>query len=106
MSLRFVTGRAGTGKTTIMEREIAAELERDPLGPPVIMIVPDQMSYSMELSLSVNFGLNGLIRAQVSTFKRLAWRVLQETGGITRKEVDGFGYRMLVGACWRRTGKS
>ena len=96
MSLRFVTGRAGTGKTTVMEREIAAELERNPLGPAVIMIVPDQMSYSMELSLSVNFGLNGLIRAQVSTFKRLAWRVLQETGGITRKEVDGFGYRMLV----------
>ncbi|WP_432357646.1 helicase-exonuclease AddAB subunit AddB [Sporosarcina sp. UB5] len=96
MSLRFVTGRAGTGKTTVIEREIAAELERNPLGPAVILIVPDQMSYSMELSLSVNFGLNGLIRAQVSTFKRLAWRVLQETGGITRKEVDGFGYRMLV----------
>ncbi|MGN7387082.1 helicase-exonuclease AddAB subunit AddB [Sporosarcina sp. SAFN-015] len=96
MSLRFVTGRAGTGKTTVIEREIAADLERDPLGPAVILIVPDQMSYSMELSLSVNFGLNGLIRAQVSTFKRLAWRVLQETGGITRKEVDGFGYRMLV----------
>lgn len=96
MTLRFVTGRAGTGKTTVIEREIAEELERNPLGPAVILIVPDQMSYSMELSLSVNFGLNGLIRAQVSTFKRLAWRVLQETGGITRKEVDGFGYRMLV----------
>lgn len=96
MTLRFVTGRAGTGKTTLIEREIAAELERDPLGSAIILIVPDQMSYSMEHSLSVNFGLNGIIRAQVSTFKRLAWRVLQETGGITRKEVDGFGYRMLV----------
>lgn len=96
MSLRFITGRAGTGKTTMIEREIAAELERDPLGDAIILIVPDQMSYSMEHSLSVNFGLNGMIRAQVSTFKRLAWRVLQETGGITRKEVDGFGYRMLV----------
>lgn len=96
MSLRFITGRAGTGKTTMVEREIAAELKRDPLGDAIILIVPDQMSYSMEHSLSVNFGLNGIIRAQVSTFKRLAWRVLQETGGITRREVDGFGYRMLV----------
>ena len=60
------------------------------------MIVPDQMSFSVEHSLSVNFNLNGMIRAQVVTFKRLAWRILQETGGITRKEVDGFGYRMLV----------
>ncbi|MEZ7170459.1 helicase-exonuclease AddAB subunit AddB [Sporosarcina sp. OR05] len=96
MTLRFVTGRAGTGKTTLIEGEIAESLEQDPLGPAIILLVPDQMSYSMEHSLSVNFGLKGMIRAQVSTFKRLAWRVLQETGGITRKEVDGFGYRMLV----------
>lgn len=96
MSLRFITGRSGAGKTTFVEREVAAELQRDPMGAPVVVIVPDQMSFSMEHSLSVNFGLKGLIRAQVLTFKRLAWRVLQETGGITRKEVDGFGYRMLV----------
>ncbi|WP_342512948.1 helicase-exonuclease AddAB subunit AddB [Sporosarcina sp. FSL K6-1522] len=96
MSLRFITGRSGTGKTTFIEREIAEELQRDPMGAPVIVIVPDQMSFSMEHSLSVNFGLKGIIRAQVLTFKRLAWRVLQETGGIARMEVDGFGYRMLV----------
>ncbi|NYF23967.1 helicase-exonuclease AddAB subunit AddB [Sporosarcina sp. JAI121] len=96
MSLRFITGRSGSGKTTFIEQEIADELEENPVGAPVIVIVPDQMSFSMEHSLSVNFGLKGIIRAQVLTFKRLAWRVLQETGGITRKEVDGFGYRMLV----------
>ncbi len=96
MSLRFITGRSGAGKTMFIKREIAAELERDPVGAPIIVIVPDQMSFAMEHSLSVNFGLKGIIRAQVLTFKRLAWRVLQETGGITRKEVDGFGYRMLV----------
>ncbi|BAQ10253.1 ATP-dependent helicase/deoxyribonuclease subunit b [Bacillus sp. OxB-1] len=96
MSLRFITGRSGSGKTTFIEREIAAELAERPIGAPIIVIVPDQMSFSMEHSLSVDFGLNGIIRAQVLTFKRLAWRVLQETGGIARKEVDGFGYRMLV----------
>lgn len=96
MSLRFITGRSGTGKTTWIEEEIAAELKERPMGPPIIVIVPDQLSYSMEYSLSVNFGLTGMIRAQVLTFKRLAWRVLQETGGITREEVDSFGYRMIV----------
>lgn len=96
MSLRFITGRSGSGKTTYIEREIAAELSQNPVGSPIIVIVPDQMSFSMEHSLSVNFGLNGIIRAQVLTFKRLAWRILQETSGITRKEVDSFGYRMLV----------
>ncbi|MCZ2259015.1 helicase-exonuclease AddAB subunit AddB [Sporosarcina sp. G11-34] len=96
MSLRFITGRSGSGKTMFIQQEIARSLEQDPLGAPVFVIVPDQMSFSVEHSLSVNFGLKGIIRAQVSTFKRLAWRVLQEAGGITRKEVDGFGYRMLV----------
>ncbi|WP_342508942.1 helicase-exonuclease AddAB subunit AddB [Sporosarcina sp. FSL K6-2383] len=96
MSLRFITGRSGSGKTTFVKQEIATELERNPVGSPIIVIVPDQMSFAMEHSLAVDYGLQGIIRAQVLTFKRLAWRVLQETGGITRKEVDGFGYRMLV----------
>ncbi|MDS9470352.1 helicase-exonuclease AddAB subunit AddB [Sporosarcina pasteurii] len=96
MSLRLITGRSGSGKTQFIQSEIAEMLKQDPLGTPVFVIVPDQMSFSMEHSLSVNYGLAGIIRAQVVTFKRLAWRILQETGGITRKEVDGFGYRMLV----------
>lgn len=96
MSLRFVTGRSGSGKTSFIEREIAASLQQDPMGAPIVLIVPDQMSFSMEHSLSVNFGLNGIVRAQVLTFKRLAWRILQEVGGIAREEIDGFGYRMLI----------
>lgn len=96
MTLRFITGRSGTGKTYTIEQEIVQALRQDPLGAPIVLIVPDQMSYSMEHSLAAEFGLNGMVRAQVLTFKRLAWRVLQETGGITRKEVDGFGYRMLI----------
>lgn len=96
MSLRFITGRSGVGKTKFIQSEIAEMLKQDPMGTPIIVIVPDQISFSMEHSLSVDYGLKGIIRAQVLTFKRLAWRILQETGGITRKEVDGFGYRMLV----------
>ena len=96
MTLRFITGRSGTGKTTLIEQEIAQELKERPMGAPIVVIVPDQLSYSMEYSLSVKSGLSGMIRAQVLTFKRLAWRVLQEVGGITREEVDSFGYRMLV----------
>ncbi|WP_432354656.1 helicase-exonuclease AddAB subunit AddB [Sporosarcina sp. A2] len=96
MTLRFITGRSGTGKTYTIEQEIVKALQTDPLGAPIVLIVPDQMSYSLEHSLAAQFGLNGMVRAQVLTFKRLAWRVLQETGGITKKEIDGFGYRMLI----------
>ncbi|MFJ7668100.1 helicase-exonuclease AddAB subunit AddB [Lysinibacillus sp. NPDC097195] len=96
MTLRIVSGRAGTGKSAFIHREIVEQLNTDPLGHPIYIIVPDQMSYSTEYELTNRHGLHGLIRAQVMTFKRLAWLVLQETGGIARQEVNGYGYRMLI----------
>ncbi len=96
MSLRIVYGRAGTGKTHFVQGEIAESLSHQADGDPIFLIVPDQMSFSTEYSLSAKYGMNGMIRAQAVTFKRLAWRVLQEVGGISRKEIDSFGYRMLI----------
>ena len=96
MSLRIVYGRAGSGKTRFIQEEIANELHRQADGNPIFFIVPDQMSFSTEYRLSSAYGMTGMIRAQAVTFKRLAWRVLQEVGGISRKEVDTFGYRMLI----------
>lgn len=96
MSLRIVAGRSGTGKSTFIYEEIVREIEEKPIGSPVFLIVPDQMSYATEYELTNHHGIHGLIRAQVMTFKRLAWLVLQETGGIARKEINGFGYRMLI----------
>ncbi|ALS76670.1 helicase-exonuclease AddAB subunit AddB [Planococcus rifietoensis] len=96
MSLRIVYGRAGTGKTRFIQEEIADSLKDQADGDPIFLIVPDQMSFSTEYRLSAAYGMNGMIRAQAVTFKRLAWRVLQEVGGISRKEIDTFGYRMLI----------
>lgn len=96
MALRIVYGRAGSGKTRFIQEEIADELKRQADGDPIFFIVPDQMSFSTEYRLSSAYGMQGMIRAQAVTFKRLAWRVLQEVGGISRREVDTFGYRMLI----------
>lgn len=96
MSLRVISGRAGTGKTTLIHKEIINELKQQPLGPPIYLIVPDQMSYQAEYMLTNNYGIQGIIRAQVMTFKRLAWYILQETGGIAKEQLDKIGYRMLI----------
>lgn len=96
MSLRIVSGRAGTGKTAFIHREIVEEIKSNPFGAPIYLIVPDQMSYSTEYQLTNNYDIQGLIRAQVMTFKRLSWHVLQETGGIAKDKVDKIGYRMLL----------
>src|SRR5690606_41160270 len=40
--------------------------------------------------------LTGMIRTQVFSFTRLAWRVLQETGGASRKHISSTGLNMLI----------
>lgn len=96
MSLRVISGRAGTGKTTFIHEEIVKELKEKPLGSPIYLIVPDQMSYQAEHMLTNLYDIKGIIRAQVVTFKRLAWYILQETGGIAKEQIDKIGYRMLI----------
>ena len=48
MSIRFVIGRSGTGKTTLFLDEIRDRLEEQPDGPPVLYIVPEQMTFQSE----------------------------------------------------------
>ncbi|WP_349410181.1 helicase-exonuclease AddAB subunit AddB [Pseudalkalibacillus sp. SCS-8] len=96
MSVRFMVGRSGTGKTTVCLDEIRQELHNAPTGKPIVMLVPDQMTFQMEYELAKTPGLGGMIRAQVFSFSRLALKVLQETGGLTRYHVNSTGMNMLL----------
>ena len=92
MSLRIVSGRSGSGKTTFIHQEIITALQKAPIGDPIFGRVNPGYNYGYYTFYNQDSGLPGLIRAQVTTFKRLAWRVLQETGGIAKEEISGFGY--------------
>ncbi|HZG61561.1 MAG TPA: helicase-exonuclease AddAB subunit AddB [Anoxybacillus sp.] len=96
MSLRFILGRSGSGKTTTCLNEIRKQLEEKPNGEPIIYLVPEQMTFQSEYALINTPGLGGMIRAQVFSFTRLAWRVLQETGGMSRYHLSDVGVRMLL----------
>jgi ATP-dependent helicase/nuclease subunit B len=96
MSLRMVTGRSGSGKTQMCMNEIRDRLLENPEGAPIIYIVPEQMTFSTEYRLATNPILGGMIRAQVYSFSRLAWRILQETGGISRYHLSSVGISMLI----------
>lgn len=96
MSLRMVSGRSGTGKTAMFLDEIRIRLEENPEGPPIIYIVPDQMTFLSEYRLAAQTASGGMIRAQVYSFSRLAWRILQETGGISRIHLSSVGMSMLI----------
>jgi ATP-dependent helicase/nuclease subunit B len=92
----MVFGRSGSGKTTMLLDEICSRLSDNPEGSPIIYIVPEQMTFLSEYRLATDPGLGGMIRAQVFSFSRLAWRVLQETGGISRYHISSVGISMLI----------
>jgi ATP-dependent helicase/nuclease subunit B len=96
MSLRFVLGRSGTGKTSYCLGEIGARLRAQPDGPPLIMLVPEQATFQTESALLKQDGIDGTIRAQALSFRRLAFRVMQETGGTALIPIGDTGKHMLL----------
>ncbi|MGE5421802.1 MAG: helicase-exonuclease AddAB subunit AddB [Ignavibacteriales bacterium] len=96
MSLRFIIGRAGYGKTTRCLNEINQELLQSPKGSALILLVPEQGTFEMEKALVSLAGLEGTIRANVLSFRRLAWRVLNEVGGAARPHLQETGRRMII----------
>lgn len=79
MAVRFILGRAGSGKTMRCLREIASLCQGEPLGDPLIFLVPDQATFEMEKELAALCG-GGTFRAQILSFRRLAYRVLSLRG--------------------------
>ncbi|PZD93947.1 helicase-exonuclease AddAB subunit AddB [Paenibacillus sambharensis] len=104
MALRFVLGRSGAGKTQLCLNEIRRELELGPDGPPLIMLVPEQATFQTEYTLARTPGLAGTIRAQVMSFRRLAFRVMQETGGTALVPISDNGKNMLLYKIVQRLG--
>lgn len=96
MTLRFIIGRAGAGKTRACLDAVRGELRTRPAGPPLILLVPEQASFQTEYALAATPGMPGFIRAQVLSFRRLAYRVLQEVGGAARAHIGELGKRMVL----------
>lgn len=96
MGIRFVFGRAGTGKSTLCLEEIRSELRLKPWGAPLILLVPEQATHQMEVTLANTPDLGGSLRAQVLSFRRLGWRVFSETGGGQKVLIGAIGKRMLL----------
>ncbi|WP_219836293.1 helicase-exonuclease AddAB subunit AddB [Paenibacillus sp. R14(2021)] len=98
MALRFVIGRSGAGKTHHCLTAISNRLLDQPDGAPLIMLVPEQATFQTEYALlgGPQAQLNGTIRAQALSFRRLSFRVMQETGGTALTPISENGKNMLL----------
>lgn len=94
MSFQFILGRAGSGKTHLILNEITDRLKHEEKN--IIFIVPDQMTFQMEYELVKRQENKAIINSQVFSFTRLAWKVLQETGGISRIHIGDIGISMIL----------
>lgn len=95
MSLKLIYGRAGSGKSTYCLENIKERVS-DKEKSPLILIVPDQFSFQASRNLTKVMGEEGLLRAEVLSFKRMAYRVFNEVGGITKLHVNSAGKSMLI----------
>jgi ATP-dependent helicase/nuclease subunit B len=75
MSVRFILGPAGSGKTHRCLEELRA-LEHQ--GRPGILLVPEQSTHSAERELLADPELPGLRHVQILSFTRLAFRLREE----------------------------
>ena len=67
MSLRFIYGKSGTGKTLFYFNEIKKLIDEN---KKVYIITPEQFSFTAEKNLMDACGRNAVIYAEVITFER------------------------------------
>ena len=71
--LDFIIGRAGTGKTHACLTAMKEKMEQEPLGPALILLLPEHMTYKVERQLAASMGNGqGFFRAYVFGFRRFA----------------------------------
>ncbi|MBQ4369546.1 MAG: PD-(D/E)XK nuclease family protein [Oscillospiraceae bacterium] len=91
--IRLITGRAGSGKTEMLLREIAGAVKERRSG--IILLVPEQSSHETERLLAESCPDALSLCAEVLTFSRMVDRVLSETGGAQEGIFDK-GARILT----------
>ena len=93
MGLKIIYGRSGTGKSTYIYNEIDKKI-RENNDKKIYIITPEQFSFTAEQKLMEN--RKSIINAEVVTFDRLAYRVINEIGGIINTNLSKCGKAMLI----------
>ena len=94
MGLRFIIGRAGTGKTTLCMEEIISQQNTG--NRRQVLIVPEQFTSQAERDLIEKTGQNAILTAEVLSFGRLAHRIFSKKGIGSRIPLGDIGKSMAL----------
>ena len=62
----------------------------------IYIITPEQFSFTAERELIETVGVGAALNAEVLTFNRMAYRVMNEVGGATKTALSNCGKAMLI----------
>ena len=96
MSVQFILGRSGSGKSYHCLESVRSELSRSAQGEPLILLVPEQATFQMEQALLTDGSLVGYNRANVVSFGRLAQLILQQTRPSSLNPLSEQGKQMIL----------
>ena len=93
MSLRIIYGKSGSGKSSYIYNEINNKIKENKK-EKIYIITPEQFSFTAEKKLMEN--KTSIINAEVITFNRMAYRVMNEVGGVIQNNLTKCGKSMLI----------
>jgi ATP-dependent helicase/nuclease subunit B len=96
MTVQFILGRSGSGKTYHCLESIRGHLAQCVTGCPLVFLVPEQTTFQMEQSLLAGGDIKGYHRAEIMSFARLGRMVLQTSGVTSLKPLSEFGKQMIL----------
>lgn len=93
--LEFIIGRAGAGKSYKALKDIAERMKENPLGEPLLLLLPEHMTYKAEREL-LNMTGSGFFRAEVYGFRRFARSTLLKVGGLNMERISEVGRNLML----------
>ena len=104
MSLQFIIGSSGSGKSCYAYQNI---IEQAGLHPEKLffVIVPEQFTMQTQKTLVEMSPGKGILNIDILSFERLAYRVLEEVGGDSRTLLEETGKSMVLQKMVQQHGK-
>ena len=95
MSLQFIMGPSGSGKSHYLYEWVTKESSQNP-DKNYIVLVPEQFTMQTQKDLVMASPRRGILNVEVLSFNRLAQRVLDETGENNRMILSDVGKNFVI----------
>ena len=95
MSLQFIFGNSGSGKSHFILEKIIEESRKNPAGSYMV-IVPEQFTMQTQKDLVMMHPDHGIMNIDVLSFRRLAHRIFEEVGADRRTVLTETGKNLML----------